>query len=385
MRLSLAALNVSGAPRYLRDALTALAQTSCRAIINASNPPAITDNSTGVAASGIAPVAVLGRVTPSGANLSPRSNFNTAIGVVDNAISVLAKYLSDNDFTKVFTDGNGPTITLNATGTIATPGTIPAMTKSLSATDGANSGNAQATGTLTNDGTNITDGDTVTIAGKVYTFQDTLTNVDGHVLKGASNTASMTNLFHAINASGGTPGTDYAALTTAHPSVVATNPTGTTVVVTAKSGGLDGNSITTVENSTHLSWGAGTLAGGTASVNGNAMKRSEAMTALGRMTDNLATVIKAYNTMAVALGVATLADTSGGKADPSYKLYDKLTATTSVDGSALTAVSDVAGDTVVDAALNALANNVATVAAKITNVLHATATKTTPVPVILTP
>jgi hypothetical protein len=40
-----------------------------------------------------------------------------------------------------------------------------------------------AFGTLTGDGTNITDGDTVTIGGKVYTFQDTLTNVDGHVLK----------------------------------------------------------------------------------------------------------------------------------------------------------------------------------------------------------
>jgi hypothetical protein len=119
-----------------------------------------------------------------------------------------------------------------------------------------------ASGTLTNDGTNVTDGDTVTIGGKVYTFESSLTNVDGHVKIGASNTATMTNLFHAINASGGTVGTDYATLTTATPAVTATNPTGTTVVVTARVTGTAGNAITTTEASSHLSWGGATLASG---------------------------------------------------------------------------------------------------------------------------
>lgn len=134
---------------------------------------------------------------------------------------------------------------------------------------------AAAAGTLTNDGTNITDGDTVTIDGTVYTFQDTLTNVAGHVKKGASNTASMTNLFHAINASGGTVGTDYATACVAHSTVKATNPTGTTVVVTALASGTAGNSIATTELSSHLSWGAATLASGAGTAGDYPLKAGE--------------------------------------------------------------------------------------------------------------
>lgn len=126
----------------------------------------------------------------------------------------------------------------------------------------------KAAQTLTGDGTNITNGDTVTIGSKVYTFEDTLTNVDGHVLKAGSAAGSLTNLFHAINASGGVSGTDYAALTTANTQVVATNPSGTTVVVTAITAGSAGNAIATTEVSTHLSWGAATLAGGVGTASG---------------------------------------------------------------------------------------------------------------------
>lgn len=122
---------------------------------------------------------------------------------------------------------------------------------------------ASATQTLTNDGTNVSDGDQVAVGGKTYTFQTTLTNVDGNVKIGASNTASMTNLFHAINASGGTIGTDYATAMTANTQVTATNPTGTTVVVTARTAGVAGNAIASTETSAHLSWGAATLTGGT--------------------------------------------------------------------------------------------------------------------------
>lgn len=124
-------------------------------------------------------------------------------------------------------------------------------------------GNASAAQTLTNDGTNVSNSDTVIVGAKTYTFQTTLTNVDGNVHIGASNTASMTNLFNAVNATGGTPGTDYAAAMTANSQVAATNPTGTTVIVTAKVAGLAGNAIPTTETSTHLSWGSATLTGGT--------------------------------------------------------------------------------------------------------------------------
>lgn len=128
--------------------------------------------------------------------------------------------------------------------------------------DGVNTAFVAATGTLTGDGTVVADTQTVTIGANVYTFQDTLTNVAGHVKIGGSAAATLTNLFHAINASGGVAGTDYAAATVAHPTVVATNPSGTTVMLTAITAGTAGNLIATTETSTHLSFGAVTLTGG---------------------------------------------------------------------------------------------------------------------------
>jgi len=122
---------------------------------------------------------------------------------------------------------------------------------------------AHASATLTSDLTNVSDGDTVTIGSKVYTFQSVLTNVDGHVAIGGSYSASLTNLFHAINHSGGVPGTDYALATVANSQVTATNPSASTVVITAINFGTAGNSIATTETSSHLSWGGSVMSGGT--------------------------------------------------------------------------------------------------------------------------
>lgn len=130
----------------------------------------------------------------------------------------------------------------------------------------------KAVKTLTGTGTNVANGDTVTIGGVVYTFQTTLTNVRGNVKIGASAAASLTNLFRAINASGGTPGTDYAAANVAHPHFVATNPTATTVVITAKTAGLAATSIVTAESSAQLSW-----ANTTAGVNGTPASAGDMM------------------------------------------------------------------------------------------------------------
>lgn len=124
---------------------------------------------------------------------------------------------------------------------------------------------AAATLTL---GANPGDGKIVTIGSKVYTFQTVLTNVDGHVLIGASATASAVNLFHAINNSGGTSGTDYAAATTANADVTATNPSVTVVKVTAKVAGTAANAkvtttdvVSAVWNVAHLTGGAGAPSG----------------------------------------------------------------------------------------------------------------------------
>lgn len=118
-----------------------------------------------------------------------------------------------------------------------------------------------ATGTLTATD-QPADGETVTIGTKVYTFQDTLTNVDGHVKIGASLAASLTNLKNAINGAGGVPGTDYAVATEEHELVTATS-TGTTVALTAKSAGTGGNSIATTDTYADASFAAATLTGGT--------------------------------------------------------------------------------------------------------------------------
>lgn len=61
-------------------------------------------------------------------------------------------------------------------------------------------------------------GETVTIDGKVYTFKTTLTSADGDVAIGASFLTAAYNLRAAISAVGGA-GTLYGANTTAHPSV----------------------------------------------------------------------------------------------------------------------------------------------------------------------
>lgn len=119
---------------------------------------------------------------------------------------------------------------------------------------------AKATGTLTSTG-NFTDSQTVTIGSKVYTFQTTLTNVDGNVLIGADRTASHANLKAAINLEAGA-GTTYALATTIHPTVEATSATATTTVVRAKSEGTAGNSIATTETQTNAAWGGANLSGG---------------------------------------------------------------------------------------------------------------------------
>lgn len=123
------------------------------------------------------------------------------------------------------------------------------------------SGVVAAFGTLTTTGT-LNSADTVTIDGKTYTIQAVLTNVDGNVLKGATVADTLTNLKNAINVNGvGTPGTDFAAATTAHPTVTATS-TATTLVVTASTSGVNGNAIATTASSANATWGGATLASG---------------------------------------------------------------------------------------------------------------------------
>lgn len=119
----------------------------------------------------------------------------------------------------------------------------------------------QAAGTLTATA-NFANTETVTIGGRVYTFQTVLTNVSGNVLIGATLTASLLNLRNAINGSGGVRGVDYAAATVTHPTVSAPASNATTLTVRALLGGVAGNAIATTEGSVNASFGAATLLGG---------------------------------------------------------------------------------------------------------------------------
>lgn len=138
-------------------------------------------------------------------------------------------------------------------------------------------GAAIASGDITFGATDIADTKTVTIDGKVYTFQATLTEADGHVKIGATSTLTATNLFHAINKSGGVAGTDYANAVVAHTTVTATNPTAKVVHLVAKAAGAAGNkAITTNDTNTTV---PATLTGGVTAAAFNTLVKLEKYTA----------------------------------------------------------------------------------------------------------
>lgn len=120
----------------------------------------------------------------------------------------------------------------------------------------------KATAVLTFSGSALTDGDTVTIGARTYTFKTVLTGADD-VLIGAV-TASLANLKSAVNATAG-EGTTYGTGTVSHNGVEAATLTGTTALTfRALVGGTTGNTIAKSESSLELSWDAGaTLSGGT--------------------------------------------------------------------------------------------------------------------------
>lgn len=119
---------------------------------------------------------------------------------------------------------------------------------------------ASATGTLTFSGIAV-ENNTVTIDGKVYTFNAVLGSDDGDVLIGANAAAGVLNLVRAIMLGAGS-GSLYAAATTLHNSVTAVDGAGDTVVVTAKAAGAAGNTIDTAQTLGSGTWADTTLLGG---------------------------------------------------------------------------------------------------------------------------
>ncbi len=126
---------------------------------------------------------------------------------------------------------------------------------------------AFATETLTCTG-QPTDGQTVIIGAKTYTFQTTLTDSDGNVDIGANTAGSIDNLYAAMTLGSGA-GTAYAASMTAHPSVEATSETDTTLVISAMVPGTIGNEIAvsgTYPGGANAAWAGSALANGSGDI-----------------------------------------------------------------------------------------------------------------------
>lgn len=124
---------------------------------------------------------------------------------------------------------------------------------------------ARATGTIT-EGT-ISNAETVTVAGKVYTFQTTLTDVNGNVLIGADDGTALDNLAAAIVLGPGA-GTLYATAMTVNPHVtaVASGAATNVVTVTAIVPGTIGNLIALAEGTTGATISGALLTTGAGSV-----------------------------------------------------------------------------------------------------------------------
>lgn len=119
---------------------------------------------------------------------------------------------------------------------------------------------------------------TVVVGSKTYTFQTTLTDVDGNVQIGGDAAESMSNLVAAITLGAGS-GTAYAASMTANPDATAAldgqDATGLTAIMTALLAGTAGNSLASTETHANASYTNGaTFVGGDDGGSGVVAERS---------------------------------------------------------------------------------------------------------------
>ena len=118
-----------------------------------------------------------------------------------------------------------------------------------------------ATGVLTSDTTNVTDGDTVTIGTTVYRFKTIMLAAYDVQRDATSADVSLGNLVAAINGTGA-GGNQYYDGTLPHPLVTASAVVSHATTITAIAVSQSGNAIATTETSSHLSFGGSTLANG---------------------------------------------------------------------------------------------------------------------------
>ncbi len=117
----------------------------------------------------------------------------------------------------------------------------------------------------------VTDGETVIIAGKTYTFKATVGTADANVHIGAAVADTVTNLLAAINlkpsqGETGTSGTDYGSLTTRNPNVFAVLTSATVLTIKAHVPGAIGNFITATIGTSTATLDNATLENGTGNI-----------------------------------------------------------------------------------------------------------------------
>lgn len=168
--------------------------------------------------------------------------------------------------TAVGTYGKSPSdISKDLSGALTDIGDLQTDKQPIS-TSGAPTMAVAATGTLTATG-NPSATATITIGTTTYTIVADLTApaVPFEVKKGDTASDTLDNLIAAINAAAGA-GSTYGTGTTAHPTVTAAAGDGNTVVITAKTKGVAGNSIATTdtepEAETNIAFAAGALGTG---------------------------------------------------------------------------------------------------------------------------
>jgi hypothetical protein len=131
-------------------------------------------------------------------------------------------------------------------------------------TNPSNASTSFAKATLTVSGT-VSDGETVTLGGKTYTFKTALTPTEGEVLIGGSTAAALDNLKLAVNRTdpGSNDGVKY-KVAAVHSQVHATTNTDTAQLFEALVVGTAANAYASTETMANGAFGGTTFSGGTA-------------------------------------------------------------------------------------------------------------------------
>ena len=193
---------------------------------------------------------------------------------------------------------------------------------------------AKATDTVSASGTPA-DGNTVVVNGTTYTFKTALTPATGEVLINGQD-GSLVNLAHAINQSGGSPGTDYVA--GAANAYVTANATvsGHAITLTAKTVGTGGNAYTLTKVGANLGVGGATFSGGVNSI------ANEVLISGTNADGSLTNLSEAINGGANAGTDYSSATTANADATASTVASHAITLTATEGGSSTVAISTTA-------------------------------------------